>query len=82
MLGVCKSSAKTYVFGAEVAWVTRSAAARGEFADLESARKGSKALRARVVSMIPVVLSEEIGRVSGGSSWELACVCVWSLVLG
>ena len=55
ILGVCKSSAKTYVFGAEVAWVTRSAAARGEFADLESARKGSKALRARVDSMMPVV---------------------------
>ena len=52
MLGVWSSSAKTYVFGAEVAWVMRSAAARGEFADLESARKGSRALRARVCSMM------------------------------
>lgn len=34
MLGVCSSSAKTYVFGAEVAWVIRSMAARGEVADL------------------------------------------------
>jgi hypothetical protein len=77
MLGVCKSSAKTYVFGAEVAWVTRSAAARGEFAVLESARKGSKALRARVVSMIPVVLSEDIGRVSGEISWNWFVFGVW-----
>lgn len=39
------------MLGAEVAWVTRSAAARGELADLERARKGSRALRARVCSM-------------------------------
>lgn len=32
--------------------MTRSAAARGEFADLERARKGSSALRARVCSML------------------------------
>lgn len=32
-----------YVFGDEVAWVMRSAAARGEVADLASARKGAKA---------------------------------------
>lgn len=31
---------KRKVFGAEVARVTRSAAARGEVADFESARKG------------------------------------------
>lgn len=36
MLGVCSSSAKTYVFGAEVACVIRSMAARGEVADLAS----------------------------------------------
>lgn len=36
MLGVCSSSVKTYVFRAEVAWVTRSMAARGEVAFLES----------------------------------------------
>lgn len=35
MLGIWSSSANTKVLGAEVAWVTRSAAARGEFADLE-----------------------------------------------
>lgn len=35
MFGVWRSSAKTKVLGADVAWVTRSAAARGEFADLE-----------------------------------------------
>lgn len=34
----------------------RSAAARGEFADLERARKGSRALRARVCSMVRVYL--------------------------
>ena len=34
MLGVWSNSAKTYVFGAEVAWVMRSIAARGEVADL------------------------------------------------
>lgn len=51
MLGVCNSSAKTYVFGAEVACAIRSAAARGEVADLLRARKGSNAFRARVCSM-------------------------------
>ena len=35
MLGVWSNSAKTKVLGADVACVTRSAAARGEFADLE-----------------------------------------------
>jgi uncharacterized membrane protein len=38
--GVWRSSVKMKVFGAEVARVTRSAAARGEVADFESARKG------------------------------------------
>lgn len=38
--GVWSSSVKMKVFGAEVARVTRSAAARGEVADFESARKG------------------------------------------
>lgn len=38
--GVDRSSAKMKVFGAEVARWTRSAAARGEVADLVSARKG------------------------------------------
>jgi len=40
------------VWGAEVACVIRSAAARGEVADLERARKGSRALRARCCSMM------------------------------
>ena len=35
MLGVWRSSAKKKVFGAEVAWVMRSMAARGDVADLE-----------------------------------------------
>lgn len=52
IFGVCSNSAKTYVFGAEVACVMRSAAARGEFALLERARKGSRALRARVCSIL------------------------------
>lgn len=38
--GVWRSSVKRKVFGAEVARVTRSAAARWEVADLESARNG------------------------------------------
>jgi hypothetical protein len=38
--GVERSSAKMKVFGAEVALVMRSAAARGEDADFVSARKG------------------------------------------
>jgi hypothetical protein len=38
--GVERSSAKMKVFGAEVARWIRSAAARGEEADLVSARKG------------------------------------------
>lgn len=38
--GVWSSSAKTKVFGAEVARVMRSAAARGDVADLERARNG------------------------------------------
>ena len=46
MLGVWRSSAKTKVFWAEVAWLTKSAAARGEFADLERRMKGSRALSA------------------------------------
>ena len=46
MFGVWSSSAKTYVLGADVAWVTRSAAARGELADLERRMYGSRALRA------------------------------------
>lgn len=36
--GVVRSSAKTKVWGCEVARVIRSAAARGEVADLERAR--------------------------------------------
>lgn len=40
MAGVSRSSAKRKVFGAEVARVTRSTAARGDEADLESARNG------------------------------------------
>lgn len=38
--GVSKSSAKMKVFAAEVVRTTRSAAARGELADLLRARKG------------------------------------------
>jgi TPP-dependent pyruvate/acetoin dehydrogenase alpha subunit len=38
--GAWRSSAKMKVFGAEVARVMRSAAARGEEADLVRARKG------------------------------------------
>jgi hypothetical protein len=51
MLGVCSSSAKTYVFGALVACEIKSDAARGEVADLLRARKGSSALSAFVCSM-------------------------------
>jgi len=40
--GAWRSSAKMNVFGAEVARVMRSAAARGEVADLVRARKGWK----------------------------------------
>lgn len=40
MAGVWRSSVKRKVFWAEVARVTRSAAARGDVADLERARKG------------------------------------------
>ena len=46
MLGVCRSSAKTKVLGADVACVTRSAAALGELADLASKMYGSRALSA------------------------------------
>lgn len=46
MLGVSSSSAKTKVFGAEVACVIRSTAARGEVADLESRVNGSRAFKA------------------------------------
>jgi len=52
MLGVCSSSAKTYVLGALVACETKSEAARGEVADLLRARNGSRALRALVCSII------------------------------
>lgn len=40
------------MLGAEVACVIRSAAARGEVADLERARNGSRALSARCCSMM------------------------------
>lgn len=40
MLGALSSSVNMYVFGAEVARLMRSAAARGEVADLVRARKG------------------------------------------
>ena len=58
MLGVWSSSAKTKVFGAEVAWVMRSIAARGEVADLERRMYGSRAFSAFccVGSMIEVVV--------------------------
>lgn len=46
MLGVWSNSAKTKVFGAEVAWFMRSIAARGEVADLERRMYGSRAFRA------------------------------------
>ena len=46
MFGVCKSSAKMYAFGAEVARVTKSAAARGDVADLERSTYCSKAFKA------------------------------------
>jgi hypothetical protein len=52
MFGVCSSSANTYVFGALVACTIKSDAARGEVADLLRARKGSRALRAFVCSMV------------------------------
>jgi hypothetical protein len=52
MLGVCSSSVKTNAFGADVAWLMRSAAARGDVADFERARKGSRALSARCCSMV------------------------------
>lgn len=39
------------MFGAEVALATRSAAARGELADFDKARKGSSAFIARCCSM-------------------------------
>lgn len=56
MLGVCSSSAKTYVFGALVACVIKSEAARGDVADLLRARKGSSALSAFVCSMLVLKL--------------------------
>jgi hypothetical protein len=40
MAGVWRSSLNRNVFGADVARVTRSAAARGEVADLDRARNG------------------------------------------
>lgn len=46
MFGVSRSSMKRKVFGAEVACFTRSAAARGELADLERRMNGSRALSA------------------------------------
>jgi hypothetical protein len=52
IFGVCSSSAKTYVLGALVACEIKSEAARGEVADLVRARKGSRALRAFVCSML------------------------------
>lgn len=49
MVGVSSSSAKTYVWGAEVAFVTMLATKRGDVALLDVARatKGCRASRAR-----------------------------------
>lgn len=52
MFGCCNSSAKTYVFCAEVACVMRPAAALGAVADLASATNGASALMAREASML------------------------------
>jgi len=67
MLGVCRSSAKTYVLGAEVACEIKSAAARGDAADLLRARKGSSALRALVCSMLAGVLFDYRSKSGEGS---------------
>jgi hypothetical protein len=65
MFGVCSSSAKTKVFGAEVACVTRSAAARGEVADLDKMMKGSSAFTALSCSIVIVVVVGNGGVVVG-----------------
>lgn len=61
MFGCWRSSANTYVFWTDVACVIRSAAARGELADLARATKGARAFRARVCSMLSMdVLQLEV----------------------
>lgn len=67
MLGVCSSSAKTYVLGALVACEIRSEAALGEVADLLRARKGSSALRALVCSMFDDRAAKVVSKLIGGS---------------
>ncbi len=46
MLWVWSNSANTKVLLEDVAWFTKSAAARGDVADFDRSTKGSKALRA------------------------------------
>lgn len=55
------------MFDAEVAWVMRSDAARGELADLARATKGASALRARDWS---------IAAASIGGCWRRVAICV------
>ena len=50
------------MFGAEVACVTKSAAARGEVADFDNARNGARALMARVCSMMGVSDASDAGK--------------------
>jgi hypothetical protein len=52
MFGVCRSSANTYVWGEDVAWLMRSAAARGDVADLERRMNGSRAFIALSCSIL------------------------------
>ena len=52
MLGMCRSSAKTNVFGSAVARIIRSAAARGALASLDRRMYDSSALIARCCSMV------------------------------
>lgn len=74
MLGACNSSAKTYVFGDEVACVMRSAAPRAEFADFANKTKGSRALVALNCSMITLILlfsACQFGGIThGGEYWR------------
>lgn len=55
MARVCKRSLKRNVFGADVALVTRSAAARGDVADLERAMNGYCSCQSVSISFFPVM---------------------------
>lgn len=77
MFGICSSSAKTKVLGSAVARVTKSAAARGDFASLDNKMYDSSALIARCCSMAPFARAVVVEEMVLGAKVGNAAVKLW-----